>query len=104
MKELSIEEKAKRYDELKVTAQELEHDGCFDKITLFDLFPELKESEDESIKKALIDYFRWNPNSQLLNEFTNREVFTWLEKQSEQKSDDKVEPKFMVGDWITIKE
>ena len=31
MKELSIEEKAKRYDELRVTAQELEHDGCFDK-------------------------------------------------------------------------
>ena len=45
------------------------------------LFPELAESKDKRIRKALIDYFRWNPNSQLLNEFTNREVFAWLEKQ-----------------------
>ena len=48
------------------------------------IFPELKESEDDRIMKTLIDYFRWNTDSQLLNEFTNREVFACLEKFSEQ--------------------
>lgn len=51
---MTIEEKAKAYDELKVKAQKLEEDGCFDKITLFDLFSELKESEDERIINRII--------------------------------------------------
>ena len=84
MKELSIEEKAKRYDEAIIRAKSLIGDTIIEETgqhIVEVLFPELKESEDERIRKALIDYFRWNPNSQLLNEFTNREVFAWLEKQ-----------------------
>ena len=84
MKELTIEEKAKRYDELIVTAQELEHDGCFDKITLFDLFPELEESEDERIKKAIkygLDYVFTNNTT--VYETTKEQCLAWLEKQGE---------------------
>ena len=84
MKELTIEEKAKRYDELKVTAQELEHDGCFDKITLFDLFPELAKSEDEKIKKAIkygLDYVFTNNTT--IYETTKEQCLAWLEKQGE---------------------
>ena len=84
MKELTIEEKAKRYDELIVTAQELEHDGCFDKITLFDLFPELEESEDERIKKAIkygLDYVFTNNTT--IYETTKEQCLAWLEKQGE---------------------
>ncbi|MEE3309633.1 hypothetical protein, partial [Sharpea azabuensis] len=84
MKELSIEEKAKRYDKAIIRAKSLIGDTIIEETGQHIaevLFPELAESEDERIRKALIDYFRWNLNNQLLNEFTNREVFAWLEKQ-----------------------
>ena len=84
MKELSIEEKAKRYDELKVTAQELEHDGCFDKITLFDLFPELEESEDEKIRKKLIEAVK---GDMVVGGTKDKQLaLAWLEKQGEKES------------------
>ena len=89
MKELSIEEKAKRYNEAIERAREInnEHKAQpFD--VMLKVFPELiAESEDERIKKALIDYFKWNTDNQLLNEFSNREVFAWLEKQSNKAID-----------------
>lgn len=74
MKELSIEEKAKRYnqtiDKIKYV---MEHgvSPTLNKEDLQDIFPELKESEDEKIRK---------------------EVLAWLKSR--------VEPKFEVGDWI----
>lgn len=90
MKELTVEQKAKRYDEAIERAKEFkEHLLEINEKDYADemdyVFPELAESDDEKIRKALIDYFRWNPNSQLLNEFTNREVFAWLEKQGKQR-------------------
>lgn len=122
----SIEEKAKRYDELKVTAQRLEEDGCFDKITLFDLFPELKESEDERIRKAIINVFASHKDYEVFFGASVEDILAWLEKQAEQKSIDnltpqeamdiavakcfeqgeqkpaKVEPKFKIGDWVIL--
>ena len=98
MKELSIEEKAKAYDELKVKLQELTEDGYIDKLALLDLFPELKESEDERIRKELIEYFRWNVK-QILNDFSNKECLAWLEKQGEQK----FEQKFFINDKVVHK-
>lgn len=60
------------------------------------VFPELKESEDEKIRKYLID---------VVNDYCKGSehdgCIAWLEKQGEQKPVDKVEPKFNVGDWIT---
>jgi len=57
MKEFTIEEKAQRYDE----ALERARIACKDedkhlKATLESIFPELAESEDERIRKELIDY------------------------------------------------
>ena len=72
------------------------------KQTLEYLFPELAESDDEMIRKELIEYFEWN--AQLLNNFDNKDVIAWLEKQGEQKSVDKVKPKFHEGDMIIHKE
>lgn len=89
MKKLTIEQKAQAYDEAFERAKE-EWSNNLDSAYknyrehLEIIFPELKESEDEKIRKAIIDYFRWNTDSQLLNEFTNREVFDWLEKQGKQ--------------------
>ena len=98
MNELSIEEKAKAYDELKVKAQELTEDGYIDKLALLDLFPELKEeSEDERVRKELIEFVDANT---LSTDERNGRWIAWLEKQGEQKPADKVEPKFHEGEWV----
>ena len=90
------------------------------------IFPELKGSDDEKVRKALIDYFKrydmcW---TETFNGIPTDKILAWLEKQSKQKpildfkasdwyvskvdgkihniyySVDKVKPKFKVGDWI----
>ena len=99
MKELSIEEKAKAYDEAIERANEL-YDEHERDIALL-IFPELKESEDEKIRKVLLNDFK-NNCSEYYCEGVNRDmIIAWLEKQGKQRSADKVEPKFKVGDWIT---
>ena len=50
---MSIEEKAKAYDEALERAKKLDEDGCH---VLRDVFPELADSEDERIRKHLIDW------------------------------------------------
>ena len=67
------------------------------------LIPELKESDDEQIKNEIIDYLKGfipHHNDDLVAK--SKLWIAWLEKQGEQKPADKVEPKFKVGDWITI--
>ena len=47
-------------------------------------FPELKESEEERIRKALITFFKHFPYGDIVSAGTNvKEAITWLEKQSE---------------------
>lgn len=93
---MTVEEKAKRYDEALeiakknyVTAQDLcegSHIGieCF-KNTLESIFPELKESEDEKIRRWIIDDIRYNINNEPLNnsEYKKKaeKAIAWLEKQ-----------------------
>jgi len=60
---------------------------------LIEAFPELKESEDEKIRKELIQYLKDYPNLPNGN-CCRDDFFSWLEKQSEKKS------KFEVGQWI----
>ncbi len=75
------------------------------KLRLQGFFPELAESEDERMSKYLIKYFEANKDELSKgfkwNGITVEECIAWLEKQGEQKSSDKVTPKFQVGDWIT---
>ena len=99
---MTIEEKAQAYDEALERAREWSEtkNGYYTPKGLCEeIFPELKESEGERIRKALIEHFNWNAQ-QILNNFNNKEVIAWLEKQGEQKSTDKVEPKFHEGDWV----
>lgn len=60
-------------------------------------FPELVESEDERIRKAIIGYIDHGQHYGV----SNKDMIAWLEKQGEQKDfAPKVEPKFHKGDWI----
>ena len=96
MKELTIEEKAKRYDGALERAKEQSSKCCLDKIVLEDIFPELKESEDERMKKLCISVVKQfaavcRKEDKYLPEV--EKCIAWLEKQGEQKPADKVEPK-----------
>ena len=91
MKELSIEEKAKRYDEAIKFAKIYHNQGDEDMKTMCEtMFPELKESidsEDERIRKDIVTYLQQSSNSATLR--VNVQKFNkwiaWLEKQGEQK-------------------
>jgi hypothetical protein len=76
-----------------------EHPECFteaQKAAEF-IFPELKESEDEKIRKELLAYCK-NRAEKYHNDPKYKNIsawIAWLEKQGEQKPD-KIEPKFKV--------
>lgn len=87
MKELTIEEKAKAYDEALEKAKAINNEKDVDiesGTTICEyIFPELKESEDEKIKKEIISILRntyWTSNRNRFNE-----LVAWFEKQDEQK-------------------
>lgn len=76
MKELSIQEKSERYDKAIERAEGL-IDFCSDSElkTLEYVFPELKESEDERIRKEILDY---------IDKATGcKRWVAWIEKQGE---------------------
>ena len=108
MKELSIEEKAKRFDEVVEEFRGLLEGVHEDKCDIMEedilkIVHELKISEDERIRKELLEHCKnqAKPYIQTGNKCPQIQSWiAWLEKQSEQKPDDKVEPKFKVGDWV----
>ena len=78
MKELSIEEKAKRYDEAIKKAEtfyDRSQPISGGNIIIESIFHELKENEDERIRKEIIDYIKTGAY--------NTDWIVWLEKQSE---------------------
>lgn len=67
------------------------------------IFPELNESEDEKIRKWLIDTIKSVPNDSIEWDVINKsDVLAWLEKQGEQNIADKAESKFHEGDWVIL--
>ena len=75
MKKLSIKEKAKRYDEAITDGTPVEDA----------IFPELKESEDEKVRKTLIDYFKNYKTQEDIGIKTffgipTDDIIAWLEK------------------------
>lgn len=103
MKELTIEEKAKAYDNALERARKLQENsnGMILKKWLWNIFPALKESEDERIRKGIIrnlEYLADRAEGFVKDELKER--IAWLEKQGKQKPTDKVEPKFHEGEWI----
>lgn len=84
---MNIEEKAKAYDEALKKARQL---CCYPTTKPFisdlqDLFPELKGSEDEKIRKAILEHIQLCTES-----IPDRDKFIdWLEKQGEKKGNNK---------------
>lgn len=133
LKVMTIEEKAKRYDEAIEKAKYYYDEGKtleYANDIVSNIFPELKESEDENIRKEIIDIIKSQKEQQChIDSTIYDKMLTWLEKQGEQKisffkfkaddwyvskvdgkihniyhSVDKVEPKFKVGDWVMNKD
>ena len=75
-----------------------EHGGYTFSSVIDKIVPELHESEDERIRKSLIALVR--QSSEVLSKQNQESMIAWLEKQGEQMPNDKVEPKFRVGDWV----
>lgn len=73
-----------RYEEAKRLYQNANNDQ---KYVLESLFPELKESEDERIRKTLIEYFNAYPKD-YFGGLKKSYLLAWLEKQGEE---DKIE-------------
>lgn len=68
--------------------------------TLDDIFPELNESKDEKIRKAIINVFASHKDYEIYYGVSAKDILAWLEKQGEQKPTDNIEPKFHEGEWI----
>lgn len=90
---MDVAEKAKRYDEAIKRAKEMyaKFEGMKQGDILEDVFPELKESEDEKIRKKLIAYFVRYKEQAICGVKTfygipSDKILAWLEKQGEQKS------------------
>jgi len=87
MKELSIKEKAKAYDEALERARIWQNNlyDTNDKDYADELnyiFPELKEEpEDEKIRKALINVFATHKDYEMFFGVSVEDIRTWLEKQ-----------------------
>ncbi len=84
MKELSLEQKAQRYDRALERAREWYNDPHITiglKGNLEDIFPELRESEDERIRKELISFLQL-PHPQFVGERKQERWLAWLEKQA----------------------
>lgn len=85
MKELSIEQKAQRYDEVIERAKKLQ-ETC-DSTAVVGwceyLFHELKESEDEKVRKALL---RFHASTIDIDGIQGKEILAWLEKQGKETS------------------
>jgi len=65
------------------------------------VFPELKESEDDKIRKAIRIYLDWldgRKDCAPRGEYSIMDMLAWIEKQGGQKPTDT--PKFKVGDFI----
>ena len=99
MKELSIEEKAKRYDEAIEVARKIKNgepinvpDGTLIPVAIF---PELAESEDERIRKWLINYFREVCDN--VAEKEKNAVLAWLEKQGQTFTKKDVDDAYLKG-------
>jgi len=91
MKELTIEQKARAYDEALERAMKFLNKELFaenSECAIKHIFPELAESEDERIREYLIRYI---DNTMKSSELKSK-LLAWLEKQGEEKPTQEIEP------------
>ena len=85
---MTTEEKAKAYDEALERARKAynaippESRGA--RKIIEDAFPELRESEDEKIRRTLVEYFGPSAQLDLVRGVPIQKIRDWLEKQKEQ--------------------
>lgn len=85
MEELSIEEKAKRYDEaIKIAKDSFNYPDYPGFIRAAIVFPELIELENEKIRKSLINYFE-NFHLQTFAGLDPKKILAWLKAQNHWK-------------------
>lgn len=109
MKELTIEEKAKRYDEAIEKLRSL-HDDYDTVSTLIDIkeeleqiISELKESDDDRIRKEIIKFIKVSkPEWENYRDYSS--WIAWLEKQGEQKPYSGVSFKYNGHTWECVQE
>ena len=83
---MTEKEKAKAYDEaLKKASAAHKDDDRHLKATLERIFPELKESEDEKIKKAIIEFFESEDDNATYSLVRKKDIIAWLEKQGKEE-------------------
>lgn len=96
MKELTIEQKAKAYDKAFRIAQELYNDPNSSKVGkgyVCTVFPEVKESKNERIRKRIIALVDAHCQSMY-----KTDCLDWLEKQCEKKIENEIEIPFGAKD------
>ena len=99
---MTQEEKAKAYDEaLLILKSKINNnkDHVLYENDVIEIFPELKESEDEKIRKDLIQWIDEFPDTIWRGHY-KKDVIDWLEKQGEQKPAWGEEDEKMVKDII----
>ena len=94
---MTEQEKAKAYDESIERAKKLYGNGITEEI-----FPELKESDDERIRKNCIHFLECQKQHDAAT-FAIEECIAWLEKQGEQASSQTNERAwlYLVSDVLT---
>lgn len=102
VKKIKIMNYEEKYRQAFERAKE-RYSACSAPALLEYIFPELKENEDERIRKAIIcgmNALKENRKSETFATIPIDDCIAWLEKQREQKTIDNDGPKFHPGDWI----
>lgn len=91
---LTIEQKAKRYDEAIEIARKIKNGEPINvpngTVIPDVIFPELKEDENDRIRRVIIEHFVGSHSCMFpYKGFTKEQIIDWLEKQGEQKSQGK---------------
>lgn len=83
---MTNEEKAKAYDEALTTAKRIISKNCseVEKLCLECIFPQLKESEDERIRKVIVKHFEELHEQSWIN-LEIPDILAWLERQKVSK-------------------
>ena len=92
----------KKYKEALARAKTILKRGYYISGDIEVIFPELAESEDERIRKAISQCVEdMRGQFEKLYSVHHKDAIAWLEKQGEKKPADKAKTKFHEGDWIT---
>lgn len=84
----TIEQKALAYDEALEKAKRLYEKGTITE-SFCHIFPELRESEDDEVRKAIIELVK--QSSEILDKQNQNNMINWLEKQVSQDNTEDVD-------------